>query len=267
MSPKFSGSVQCAVAFLCLVFLFIPLKVEPSPDPVALLKRSIEAMQRQDSLLAGYSYMKTVVTENLNDDLATTKREAKLVQVTSIPHGNDTEVLVAVNGKPISQKERQKREADQRERQAGGAVQPRLRADDLITQFDWSFEGSDNVNGRVCGVLSFRPKPGAVYKGSDPSAEKFLRVVAGRVWVDDEEWVITRMEFRSTGSVKSLGGLFWTVHSFSVTEERKRLDDGVWIDSTGEYFVDATALLVKSVIRRSTMWTHDYKKPGATPTQ
>jgi hypothetical protein len=64
-----------------------------------------------------------------------------------------------------------------------------------------------------------------------------------------------------------MGGLFWTLRSFRVKEERRRLDDGVWVDSDGEYFVDATALLVKSVVRRSTTHTYGYEKPHGASTQ
>jgi hypothetical protein len=257
---KASTAALCLATVACLVFCPCSLGCEPSPDPVELLKLSIKAMERQDSLLADYCYMKTVVMEHLDRELSVKKREERLVEVTSIPRGPDVEVLVAVNGKPISEKERGKREAEQRQRQSGGAVQPRLRAEDLISQFDWSFGGGENVNGRLARVLCFAPRPGAVYQGKDPNAEKLLKKVAGRVWLDDEESVIARVEFRSTGPVKSMGGVFWTVRSFAVREERKRLEGGVWIDSGGEYFVDATALLVKSVVRRSTMRTHDYRR-------
>jgi hypothetical protein len=217
-------------------------------------------MERQDSLLAGYCYTKTVITEHLTGDLATKKKEERVVDVVSIPHGPDTEVLVSVDGTPISRKEREKREAESRKLQARGAVQPKLRAEDLITQFDWVFDGTEQMNDRPATILRFSPKPGAVYEGPDSNAEKFLRNVAGRVWVDDQENVISRIEFRSTGPVKSLGGFLWLLHSFAVKEERTRLDEGVWIDSAGEYFLDATVLLVKKIVRRSTTRTHNYRK-------
>jgi len=257
----------CLVALACVVVYPGSPRCEPSSAPLELLKCSIKAMERQDSLLAGYRYMKTVVTQHLDRDLAVRKTEERLVEVTSVPDGPDVEVIVAVNGKPLSDKERKKNEAEQRGGQSGGAVQTRLRAEDLTTQFDWSYAGTERVNGRPATVLRFRPRPGAVYDGKDSNAGKLLKKVSGRVWVDDEESVITRVEFESTGEVKSMGGLLWTVRSFSVREERRRLEDGAWIDSDGEYFVDATALLVKSVVRRSTMHTHGYEKPRHSPTQ
>jgi hypothetical protein len=233
---------------------------QDSSAALELLKTSIKEMQLQDSLLAGYCYLKTVVVEFLNNDLVTKKSEERLVEVTSIPHGTDIEVLVAVNGKRISEKERQKSEAEQRRRAQGGATQLSLSSEDLITQFDWSFAGMEQVNGRPAAVLSFKPKPGAVYKGKDPKADKFMKKVGGRVWVDDAEHAISRIEFKSTEPVKSVGGLLWTLNSLFVREERKRLPEGVWIDSTGEYFVDATALVVKRIVRRSTTRTHNYRK-------
>jgi len=257
----------CLAAFTFVLLCPSSPRCEPSPGPVDLLKRSIKAMERQDSLLADYHYMKTVVTEYLDRDLVVKKKEEKLLEVTSVAHGADVEVVVSVNGKPLTDKKRKKSEDDQRQRQSGGAVQASLRAEDLVTQFDWSFAGAERVNGRPATVLRFRPKPGAVYEGKDSNAEKLIKKVSGRVWVDDEESVITRVEFESAGQVKSMGGLFWTLRSFRVKEERRRLEDGVWVDSDGEYFVDATALLVKSVVRRSTMHTYGYEKPDNSPTQ
>jgi hypothetical protein len=234
------------------------------PSALELLKLSLTEMQRQDSLLAGYCYLKTVVVEFLDNNFSAKKSEERLVEVTSIPHGPDVEVLVAVDGKRISEKERQKREAEQRQRAQGGTTQLNLSSEDLIAQFEWSFGGAEKVNGRAATILHFRPKPGAVYKGSDPKADKFMKKVGGRVWVDDGEHAISRIEFKSTEPVKSAGGLLWTLNSLYVREERKRLAEGVWIDSTGEYFVDATALLVKRIVRRSIMNTHDYRKCSDT---
>jgi hypothetical protein len=251
----------------CVLLCPRPVKCEPSPDPVGLLKRSIKAMERQDSLLADYRYMKTVVMEHLNRDLEVKKKEERLVEVTSVPRGPDVEVLVAVDGKPVSEEERKKREDEQRQGRSGGTARPSLSAEDLISQFDWTFAGTERVDGRPATVLCFRPKAGAVYRGKDSNTEKLIKKVCGRVWVDDEESVITRIEFESTGQVKSAAGLFWTVRSFSVREERTRLEDGVWIDSNGEYFIDATALLVKSIVRRSKTHTHDYEKPRRSVTQ
>jgi len=210
-------------------------------------------------LLAGHCYLKTIVVDFLDGDLAKKKSEERLVEVTSIPHGTDIEVLVAVNGKHISEKERIKRQAEQKQRAQKGETQLELSSEDLITQFEWSFADTERVNGRPATILSFRPKPGAVYKGTDPKAEKFIRKVSGRVWVDDAERAIARIEFKSTEPMKSAGGLLWTLNSFFAREERKRLPEGVWVDSTGEYFIDASALVVKRIVRRSTMYTHNYR--------
>lgn len=241
------------------------LRPQDSSPALELLKTSIEEMELQDSLLAGYCYLKTVVVEFLDSDLATKKSEERLVEVTSIPHGADLEVLLAVNGKRISEKERQKRDAQQKQRAQSGGTQLNLSSEDLIAQFDWSLAGTEDINSRPSTILRFKPKPGAVYKGSDPKTGKFMKKVSGRVWVDDADRAISRIEFKSTESVKAFGGVLWTLNSFVVREERKRLPEGLWIDSTGEYFIDATALVVKRIVRRSTMHTHDYRRCSDAP--
>ena len=237
---------------------------QPEPSALEILKASIEEMKLQDSLLAGLCYDKTVIVNFLDGDLETKKSEERLITVTSIPHGPDLEILMAVDGKPTSSKERQKSLLEQKERGKSGSPRLDLSSDDLISQFEWTLAGSEEVNGRPSTILSFKPKPGAVYKGSDARAGKFIKKVRGRIWVDDQERVISRMEFKSTAPIKAFGGFLWTLNSLSVTEERRRLPQGVWIDSTGEYFIDAKALVVKRIVRRQTMRTHDYRRCSAT---
>ncbi|MFH0777576.1 MAG: hypothetical protein V2A71_02990 [Candidatus Eisenbacteria bacterium] len=246
--------------------LFFFLLITPSGDVSAvepkdareLLERSLKEMQRQDSLLAGCRYMKTVVVEQLDEDLKPGKSEVRLVEVTSVPRAPDTEILIAVDGKPISQKEKEKEETRQKQRKSGKSARFQVAAEDLLTMFDWSFAGNETLNGRPCTALSFKPKPGAAYTGKDPGAEKFMRCLCGTVFIDNAEYAVARIEFRSTSPVKSLGGLLWTVHSFAVSEERKRLPPGFWIDAKGEYFVEATAVIFKKIRQRLTMHTHDY---------
>jgi len=251
----------CLAAIACLGSCPSSSRCEAFRDPVDLVKRSIKAMERQDSLLTDYRYKKAVVTEYLDRDLDVKKKEERLLEVTSVPRAPDVEVVISINGKPLSEKEIEKSERERRRGRSGRSIRPTLNGEDLLTQFDWSFAGSDRVSGRPATVLSFRPKPGAVYKGSDSNAEKLLKKGSGRVWIDDEEFVITRVEFEFSGEMKSMAGLLWTLRSLRVKEERKRLDDGVWIDSEGEYFIDATALLVKSVVRHLTSHTYGYEKP------
>ncbi|UCF77713.1 MAG: hypothetical protein JSW03_06255 [Candidatus Eiseniibacteriota bacterium] len=239
------------------------LAASESVDALQVLKLSVSAMKRQDSLLTGYKYLKTVFIEQLDKDLSPKKSETRLFEVTSVPNGPDVEVLIAVDGTPLSEKEKQKRRAEQEKRSKKEEGKLELSSEELLTMFEWTFAGEEHVNGRPSTILTFRPKAGAVYKGSDSKMEGFLRNVRGRAWVDEEEKVISRIEFESLGPVKSLGGVLWTLHSFRATEERGRLPEGVWIDTVGEYFVDATALFFKQIRSRSRMNTHDYEKPAS----
>ncbi len=237
--------------------------LDSTSEALELLRLSIEEMKRQDSRLAGYTYLKTVVVEHLNKDLTPKKSETRLFEVTSVPDGPDIEVLVAVDGDSVSEKEilKSRTEQEKGKKKADGQIE--LESEELITLFDWTTDGHESVNGRPATILRFQPKPGAIYEGDDPETEKFLKNVQGRAWVDDEEFVISRIEFESKRPIKSFGGLLWTLHSFRAAEERKKLPTGVWIDSTGEYFIDATALFFKRIRSHSAMHTHDHSPPSS----
>jgi hypothetical protein len=236
---------------------------DSASDALELLQISINEMKRQDSLLAGYRYLKTVVVEHLNKDLSSKRSETRLFEVTSVPDGPDIEVLVAVDGDSVSEKKQQKSRSKQEKGEKNGDGQIELESEELITLFEWSADGRELVSERPATILRFRPKRGATYTGNDPKAERFLRNVRGRAWVDDKEHVISKIEFESMKPIKSFGGVLWTLHAFRVTEERRRLPGGVWIDSAGEYFIHATALVFKKIRTRSTMHTHDYVRPNS----
>ena len=237
---------------------------EEPENALELLELSIDEMKRQDSLLAGYRYLKTVLIEQLNKDLSVKKTETRLFEVTSVPDGIDIEVLVAIDGNPVSEKERQKSKSKQEQEEKEKEGELELTSEELITLFEWTTGGHESVNGRPSTILNFRPKPGATYEGGNPKTEKFVENVHGRAWVDDAEYVISRIEFESMRPIKSFGGVLWTLHSLRAREERRKLPEGVWIDSVGEYFIDATALVFKKIRTRSTMHTHDYKRPLRT---
>jgi hypothetical protein len=251
----------CPILFLTILIMTATPRISRAysapdpPDALEILRLSIKEMKRQDSLLAGYVCLKTVITEHLNEDLSPKRTETKLFEVTSVPDGPDIEILVSVDGEPVPEKEREKSKS----KQESGHWE--LSSEELLELFDWNIGGRELVNDRPSTVLRFEPRPGAVYEGDNPKTEKFVTSVHGKAWVDDKEHVISRIEFASTKPIKSLAGIFWTLHSFHVIEERQRLPGGVWIDSKGEYFVDATALFFKKIRRRSVMHTHDYKPP------
>jgi hypothetical protein len=84
-------------------------------------------MERQDSLLADYRYMKTVVTEHLDGSMSVKKREERLVEVTSVPRGPDVEMPVTVDETVSRRKEKER--AGQR--QSGAVEQSELGGPDF----------------------------------------------------------------------------------------------------------------------------------------
>lgn len=96
----------------------------------------------------------------------------------------------------------------------------------LIQRFDFHLDGRHEVGGRNCWLLRFRPKEPPVPARN--LKERFVNAVAGRVWVDIEDYVPVRCEMQLIREVGVIGGLVGNVRRCEVAFERQRTSEGLW---------------------------------------
>src|SRR6185437_1121096 len=98
----------------------------------------------------------------------------------------------------------------------------------LIGRYDFKVEKRETLDTRPALVLSFQPKPG--HGGEKSVEDKVLNRLAGRVWVDEAEAEVARVQVGLTEDL-SLGwfGMMGSMKQCDVKIERQRLPDGDWV--------------------------------------
>jgi hypothetical protein len=139
--------------------------------------------------------------------------------------------LVARDGRPLAPAERERVERKAREQaealQAGTAVteQPALRLSRILERYDFRQAGGEEIDGRCALVFEFSPRSG------DFAVERdfVLRKLAGRLWVDEAEQAVVRLEVRNTGGVRVALGLGASVKTVTARAEFQRVEPGLWL--------------------------------------
>src|SRR6185436_18973891 len=144
--------------------------------------------------------------------------------------------LVKFNGGPLS--ERQARQEEERERKAreqfnrpkksrGGELM--ALSQDLIDRYAFTVQHREVLNGRPALVLSFRPrnKDLPVKHISD----HVLNHLAGKVWVDEDEFDIAKIDLHLDGKLTLWDGILASLERFDLTLVRTRMEQGVWINT------------------------------------
>jgi len=175
--------------------------------------------------------------------------------------------LVKIQGRDLTEAELAKegqREATFRKRIDGvdlkkkAARREAMITPDLLDRFDFKVLRREVVHERPTLVVSFGPKPSAV---SDKTIQdKVLSRIGGTLWVDEEEFEVTKLQ---TGLRSSLSlGWFGFVGSLTrcdLTLERQRMPDGVWINVKNTMLIVARKLF-ESMHYRTTEASSGFRK-------
>ena len=190
-----------------------------APDLDAVLSRTIAQVARdrelEEQFKARYAFTRTKVTETRDGSGALKKRsEEHFVNPTPAEEG------APPRGGPDAD------DATQPE-----AKRPYQRHDfkvdaALLERFRFTYLGAAVVEGRAVWVVDFEPAGEGLPARS--LKERFVNLMAGRLWIDQEEAALARAEFRLTGPVNVAGGLVGALKRCAVSLDRRRTPDGLW---------------------------------------
>lgn len=233
-----------------------------STTPAALSAADImrKAVERAESPGArtarpDYRYTKRTVLEELDSKGRLKEHKEKLYEVL-VESGLSSLQLVQVNGQTLPaaelKKQNDKEIADRQKMSDGKANQKgdereNFLTADLIGKYKFTLLGEKTLNGRTAYLLSFEPKRSdlPIHKLTD----RFLNQIAGTVWVDAEEFEVSRVEVHLNAEVALWGGIIGTLRQCDYTLERTRLSDGVWFNSFSHGMFEGRKLLEPMVIR------------------
>jgi hypothetical protein len=224
----------------------------PLPEGDAFVRGLIAAHAGREDALSRYTYDVSEVVEDLDGAGEVKKRRTRDFEVFMVK-GRPVQRLVARDGRPLEGREREKEERRVSERSAKVAAgeparePPGLRLSKLLERYRFVATSRDELDGRCVIAFDFTALPGDF--GLDHDG--VLRRLAGRLWVDEEERAVARVEVRNTSGIGIARGLVVKVKTLALRADFVRLEAGVWLPRSVETLVLGKKLLVSGLrVRR-----------------
>jgi hypothetical protein len=225
-----------------------------TPSPEEIIRRAIERAkwaQKQDH--AGqFAFRQLVVVENLDDKGAVKQREESLFQATPI-EGTPFYQPIQKDGKPLSDKERKEAEERQRKFRERLAENRRKKekqkskddddltvSEELVSRFRFELLGRQPVDGRPAYVLAFEPRSEDL--PTRRKLDRILNKLAGKVWLDQESYEISKLEARLTEKTKFGWGIIGSVERLEFTFEQRQVAENIWLPSRLDLYIRARML-------------------------
>ena len=253
----------------------------PLPDVREFLDHVRENLRSDGTLLAEYTFTETSSEARLDSSGGVKKVKTSVYQVyPSDAPGKMYRRLVFRDGKPLDpkelaeqdrkQEERAQRRRLERENETPAEREKRLAkieaekkrereiVDGIFVMDDLVMEGREPIDGRGTICVAFRPRPG--YKATTEDAQA-IQKLAGRAWVDEENYQIVKIEAELLESVGvGPGGLIRLQKGAQAFFERRRINDEIWLPAHAR-FTGAAKLLLFIVGRVEVRSEYgDYKK-------
>lgn len=253
---RFIKTVWTATAISVLPLTSTPLfaqVVAASLPPVETVLQGVLARAEKESandreFNRRYRYTRTKVTETRDADGELKKREEKRnVNTPTVkpvadqqpPNTNQPPPQAAAKiGTPPQKKPTVRRKASEKTEV--------FLDEELFKRFEFTIGGREQINGRAALVLDFIParrQPVAMNL-----KDWFIKKTAGRIWVDEADYTLARVNLRLTGTINLIGGLIGNISQFAYSFERARTEDGVWFTRLTNWHLEGREFLVQRTI-------------------
>lgn len=214
-----------------------------------------------------YQYQKRTVTEELDSKGKVKERKEKLVQV-EVSAGVSNERPLSLNGEKSREPEKKRKVKDTEEHSGKGDSKPKKKGDkhdemvsqEILAKFKFTLLPQEVVANRTNYVIAFKAKdpehPGKKLE------DKFLSKLAGRIWVDAEEFELTKADIHLLGEVTLWGGVLGTLRRCDFMVLRSREVDGIWIEKSSQAVFEGRKLIDTVSVRTSSEASDFQKPPG-----
>jgi len=265
------GSLRVGVGLFLTLGFSLVLHAETTGSGLEIMQKVVQRAKwaEEHNPQADYTYNQLSRREKLDGNGALKEKEEKLYEVFYI-EGLMYRRLVKRNGQPLSTEEvkrEQQRERDfhqqvpeRKRRKAQGPQQDDVALnEELIGKYSYDLVGQETINGRSSYVMTYQPR-------SDDlpirrRIDRLLNKVAGKVWVDTEDYEIVRLQIHLAGKATMWGGLLATVRKLEGEFEQMRTDEGVWFPLRIQGYLDARVLFTNYRLTQNERWS-DFKKVG-----
>ena len=252
-----------------LVALSAPAQ-EPAPDPVEIVRRSVERDWTDFESRKNYTYQERSEFRQYGrkGTAAKIRRETNEILILG---GRPYERLVARDDKPLPAREarreqakldkelakRQHESAAEQARYLKERTEQRAFIREIPDAFTFRLVKTDTVSNQPAWVIEARPKPG--YRASHSQAKDFAKVRA-TIWIEQAtyHWVKVDSDVLSTISVGF--GLLRVAPGSSMHFEQTRVNDEIWLPSSMLVRFEARLALLKVLRGEYDIRYSDYHK-------
>ncbi len=242
------------------VVLLALLAADPLPEGNTYVRGLVEGQRRREEAVNRYTYDVTEVREELDDDgrrqgVHTARYEVFFVK------GRPVRKKVAEDGRPIPGDERAREERRVKERvdsiaNGSAAAEPEVRLSEVLERYDFHTVGREELDERRTLVFDFVAQPGERKLEGD----RLLRVLAGRIWVDEGERELVRAVMRNTEGVGFAWGLGPTLEALSLDLRFDRIEEGLWLPARLEAVAKGRFMPLKGFRVRMTVLYGHYRR-------
>jgi hypothetical protein len=236
------------------------LATDPLPEGNAYVRGLVEGQKRREEAVNRYTYDVSEVKEELDDDGRPRSVETARYEVFHVK-GRPVQKKVAKNGQALAEDEAVREERRVRE-EVESIVDGKARADDdvklseVLERYDFRTVDREDLDERKTLVFDFQARPGERKLEGD----RFLRVLSGRIWVDEAERELVRAEMRTTKGVGFLGGLGPSLETLSVDMRFDRAEEGLWLPARLQAMAKGRIMPLKGFRVRVTLLYGRYRR-------
>jgi hypothetical protein len=229
-----------AVMGLVLWTLSMGVLAEPMPPleeimDKAIARASSNAVARASSTKPLFRYPSRTTIENYDDEHFQRDRQERLYEV-DYPSTYRYLVKMIKNGEEITGSDLQKERESEDQKQGYGSKskdRPRdprktLLTQELVSRYEFTLTSQQVVNGRTSYLLYFSPNEQK--RPNKPKSDHLLDELTGKIWIDTEDFEISKLEVFLRKKAKSWQGLFGSLDHMRFTLERVRTPQGAWAD-------------------------------------
>jgi hypothetical protein len=232
----------------------------------ALRDRVVEEAPLHRERARRYRYRETVTVYEHRRDQEWVPRPAKTYQVFPIESYVYRRLLM-IGGVPLS--ERQERKETSREAEFRRQVENDRKVENsrwrkmiplekFVDNYEYRILGTESIEGRPATVLEFRP--GEWKHDLLGHLDRIFSNLEGRVWVDEEDYQVVRVEARLRTRIRWGLGLVATLHTFELEVNQRQVDEGVWLPDNLSYQAEGSAFILGRFRKRIVTRYHDFER-------
>ncbi len=234
---------------------------EPLPEGNAYVRGLVERQRHREEAVNRYTYDVSEVREELDGDGRRKSLQTARYEVFHVK-GRPVRKKVAADGRPLPGDERAREERRVKElvesivKGETAAERPEVRLSEVLERYDFRTVDREELDERTTLVFDFAPRPGERKLEGD----RFLRVLAGRIWVDEVERELVRADIRSKEGVGMAWGLGPALEALSLDLRFDRAEERLWLPSRLQAVVTGRLLPFKNFRARITLLYGRYRR-------